>query len=91
MNGFDLYKEIIKLDSSIKVTFITAFEVKIEPMNDGTCPEGYDITKDGGDCVSAQEVDCNEDPDNSLCNGEDGRNGSIFRDEYAQLTGSRIA
>jgi DNA-binding NtrC family response regulator len=27
MNGFDLYKEIIKLDSSIKVTFITAFEV----------------------------------------------------------------
>jgi hypothetical protein len=33
MNGFDLYKEIIKLDSSIKVTFITAFEVKIEPMN----------------------------------------------------------
>jgi hypothetical protein len=41
--------------------------------------------------VSAQEVDCNEDPDNSLCNGEDGRNGSIFRDEYAQLTGSRIA
>jgi DNA-binding response OmpR family regulator len=27
MNGFDLYKEIIKLDSNIKVTFITAFEV----------------------------------------------------------------
>jgi hypothetical protein len=42
-------------------------------------------------CVRAQEVDWNNKPDSSLCTGEKGRGGSVFCDEYAQLTGSRIA
>lgn len=39
----------------------------------------------------AQEVDCNNEPNSPLCTGEKGRGGSIFCDEYAGLTGSRIA
>lgn len=35
-------------------------------IDDETCPDGYDITKDGLDCVRAEEVDCNEDPDSTL-------------------------
>ena len=64
--------------------------ISVEPQNE-TCPEGYDITKDGQHCVRAQEVDCNRDPDSPLCTGETGRGGSIFCDEYAGLTGSWIA
>jgi hypothetical protein len=59
---------------------------------EGKCPDGYDMTKDAEKCVRAQEVDCDDDNSNSpLCTGEKGRRGSIFCDEYAQLTGSRIA
>lgn len=61
-----------------------------DPVN-GECIQGYDLTKDAKKCVRAQEVDCNSEPDSSLCTGESGRYGSLFCDEYAQLTGSRIA
>ena len=64
--------------------------ISVESQNE-TCPEGYDITKDGQHCVRAQEVDCNRDPDSPVCTGKTGRGGSIFCDEYAGLTDSRIA
>jgi DNA-binding response OmpR family regulator len=34
MNGFDLYKEIKKLDASIKVCFITGFEVNYRALQE---------------------------------------------------------
>ena len=54
---------------------------------DGECVQGYELTKDAKKCMRAQEVDCNS----PLCTGEKWRGGSIFCDEYAQVTGSRIA
>ncbi len=38
MNGFELYKEIIKIDSKIKVCFITAFHVYYQVLRE-TFPE----------------------------------------------------
>lgn len=62
-----------------------------DPIN-GECIGDYDITRDSKNCVRSDErVDCDSDPDNSLCNSEMGRNGIIFCDLYAGLTGSRIA
>jgi hypothetical protein len=47
--------------------------ISIEPIDDG-----YDFTKNTENYVRAQDVDCNEDPNSSLCFGEKGRNGSIL-------------
>ncbi|HZA68186.1 MAG TPA: hypothetical protein VE548_00695 [Nitrososphaeraceae archaeon] len=50
------------------------------------------MTKDAKKCVRAQELGCDGNNSKSpLCTGEKGRGGSILCDEYAHLTGSRIA
>jgi hypothetical protein len=43
------------------------------------CPDGYQRTDDGERC-QLKDVQCDEEPDNSLCNGERGREGNIFCD-----------
>jgi two-component system, OmpR family, response regulator ChvI len=35
MNGFDLYREIRKLDDKVKVCFMTAFDIKKEDIEEG--------------------------------------------------------
>ena len=34
MNGFELYKEIRKIDDKVKVCFVTAFDIQIEEEDD---------------------------------------------------------
>jgi hypothetical protein len=64
--------------------------ITADPVN-GECIGEYDLSKDGQLCGRGERVDCDVDPDNSLCNGQDGRHGHIFCDVYAGITGSRIA
>jgi hypothetical protein len=51
------------------------------------CPEGYSRTDDGDQC-QLKEVQCDETPDDPLCNGERGRRGNIFCDIQYQEGGS---
>ena len=60
----------------------------------GTCAEGFDITKDGQMCVRGENEDCaetNQTTYRPLCDGSRDRDGLIFCDIYATFTGSRIA
>jgi hypothetical protein len=52
------------------------------------CPDGYSRTEDGENC-KLRDVQCDEDPDDSLCNGERGREGLIFCDVQYQEEGSK--
>jgi len=38
MNGFDLYRQIRKLDDKVKVCFMTAFDIKKEEIKAATLP-----------------------------------------------------
>ena len=54
----------------------------VEPIPTETgskCPEGYSRTEDGQNC-KLRDVQCDVEPENSLCNGERGREGIIFCD-----------
>ena len=56
------------------------------------CPDGYERIEregEGADDCKLRDVQCDEDPDHSLCNGERGREGLIFCDVLYQETGGK--
>ncbi len=63
--------------------------VEPTPTETGSkCLDGYQRTDDGEKC-ELKDVQCDETPDNSLCNGERGREGLIFCDVLYQETGGK--
>jgi response regulator RpfG family c-di-GMP phosphodiesterase len=53
MNGFELYREIKKIDDKVKVCFITAYDVFYEKLK-----EGFPAVNVG--CFIKKPVDINE-------------------------------
>ncbi len=78
---------VVNVNASSKPEIVSAVPTG-GPGSGTKCPDGYDRMK-GNDNCELRDVQCDEDPDHSLCTGERGREGSIFCDVLYQETGGK--